>query len=221
MIGEMQKSLYETKPLSDSNLFAVNKLVNLAVAFGVTKTGLKKMPPWILKCMFYGMHNLKIPLEKMIIENPAEILSEYFATGILKKGNQHFNNFNIPNDFFKLVKYLNSYSYENGFASFAHEFKKYFSNRPWEQVKRHGLLRPNIRDRYVGSFFTLYNLSSREKEFDYGFYDKGDKEFHVDKIYEELTRSSDKANFLFSLSSNNSEQRREKGMRTSSLKELG
>jgi len=211
MIGEtIQSSLYETKSLSDSNLFAGNKLMNLAVAFGVTKTILKKMPCEILRCMFYGMHNLKIPLEKMIIENPAEISAEHFATGILKKGNQHFSNFNIPDDFSGLRGYLNSYSYnKEKFAYFAHEFKKFFSNSPGEQVKRHGFLGENIRDRFVSSFFTLYNPSSKEKEFDYGFYDRGDKEFYVDEIYKGLKLSSDKVNellrqFRFSLSSNNS-----------------
>ena len=202
MIGEIQKSLFETGPLSDSKLVAKTKLENsgrnLAVAFGVTKTGLNKGNPYVLKYIFYGGNNLEIGLEIPSRENAAEILSKRFAAGILKKWDAHFN---LTRDFLELVRFLDDYSYSKiGFASLAQEFKKYFGSSPGKQMERLKLLEQSVEDvgkEFVDSFFTKYKFSNKEKEFDYDFYDRGDKEFYVDEIYKELKSSSDKAKGLW------------------------
>ena len=136
----MQPLLFEIKPFNDRNR---------AVSFGVTKTSLNKGSYNVLEHIFYGMHNLEIPLEILSIENPAEILANYFAAGSLKRGNAHLNILNIPHDFFKLVNYINTNSYNNiGFASLAHKFKKSscFDSSPGRQRKRFDILEQNVKD---------------------------------------------------------------------------
>ena len=186
MMGEMQKSLFGTGSSSDSNC---------AVAFGVTKTGLNEGSYRALENIFYGMRNIKISSEIMSVKNPAEILSDYFATGSLKREHTHLNMLNIPHDFFMLVNYLNLYSHNNkGFARLAHEFKKCFDDSPREQKKRFELLDPRVRDSFVKSFFATYKPSNKENPG--GFYDPNcdgeNKGVYADRIHEELKFLSDK-----------------------------
>jgi len=199
----MQKSLFETESLSNSKSIAETVLRNFdrnyAVSFGVTKTGLNKGSYSVLENIFYGMHNLEIPLEILNMENPAEILSNYFAAGRLKKGDAHLNILNIPRDFLRLVNYINKNSYNNlKFASLAHRFRKYFDNSPGKQRKRLELLEQSVRDRFVGSFFTPYRPSNKEERFNpNAFYDPNcdgkSKRVYVDRIYEELKFLRDKS----------------------------
>ncbi len=185
----MQSSLFETEPSSDSNR---------AVAFGVTNTGLKKGSYGVLENIFYGIHNLEISLEILSIENPAEILSEYFAAGSLKRGSAHFNP-NIPQDFFKLVHYMNEYSYNNKkFASLAHKFKKSscFDSSPGKQRERLELLEQSVKEGFVNSFLAKYRPSNKEDSVNQAFYDPNydgeDKGIYADMIYKKLKSLSDR-----------------------------
>jgi len=186
MMGEMQKSLFEKGSSSDSNR---------AVAFGITKTSLNEGSYSVLENIFYGMRNIKISSEIMSIENPGEILADYFAAGILKRENTHLNILNIPRDFFMLVNYLNLYSHnDKGFARLAPKFKKCFDDSPREQKKRFELLDPRVRDSFVKSFFATYKPSNKENPG--GFYDPNcdgeNKGVYADRIHEELKFLSDK-----------------------------
>ena len=201
----MQKSLFETEVRSSDKLIIEAGLENLgknhAVSFGITKTGLNKGRYDVLENIFYGMHNLEIPLEILEIENPAEILANYFSAGELKRRDAHLNILNIPRDFFGLVNYINWNSYHNtGFAGLAHEFKKYFDNSPGKQRKRLGLLEQSVRDRFADSFFTKYRPSNREEPFNYAFYDPNcdgkSKGIYADRIYKDLKSLSEKAKKL-------------------------
>ncbi len=182
----MQKSLFETEPLSNSND---------AVAFGVTQTGLKKASYGVLENIFYGMNNLEIPLEILSIENPAEILSEYFAAGSLKRGDAHRNpNANVPRDFLRLVNHINRNSYSNiGFADLTHKFKKSscFNSSPGKQMERLELLEPSVKEGFVNSFLAEYRPSNIEYPFDSdAFYDPNcdgrSKGIYADRIYDKL-----------------------------------
>jgi hypothetical protein len=193
MIGEIQRSLFKPKPSSEGRLFAKTELIsfdpNLADAFGVTKTGLDKGSYGVLENIFYGMPNIKIPLEMLSIENPVEILSIYLATSILKKGNLHrSSNSDIPRDFLKLVAYLNRCSYTSkGFRSLAKEFKdkECFDI---EQEIRLKLLEQDVEERFVNSFFATYKPSNKENLG--GFYDPNcdgrSKGIYTNLIYDKL-----------------------------------
>lgn len=192
MIGETQKPLFKIPESSnDSRLFAKTELINFdrnhAVAFGVIKTGLDKGSYGVLENIFYGMRNIKIPLEMLSIENPAEILSIYLATGILKKGNLHrSSDSDIPHDFLELVVYLNRCSYTSkGFRSLAKEFKgkECFDI---EQEKRLGFLGQSVEEEFVESFLADY-----EPPYDPNC-DGESKEPYVKIIYNELTSLSDR-----------------------------
>lgn len=203
MIEEIQPPLFKTGPLSDSRLVAKTKLENLgrnrAVAFGITETILRKGNSSVLKNILYGMYNLEIPLEMLSIENAAEILSKCFAAGDLKRGNAHrLSDSKIPHDFLRLVRYMDSYSYNNGFASLANKFEEYFDSGPWEQVKRLKLLEQSVRDvrdiggEFVKSFLSLYKPSDKENSFIYAFHDLDYKGFYVDGIYGKFKSLSEK-----------------------------
>jgi hypothetical protein len=194
-MGTTQSSLF-TDHLSDNRLVVETKLRNLGrdrVAFGVTQTSLKKGSYGVLENIFYGMNNLEIPLEMLSIENPAEILSEYFAAGSLKRENVHPNP-NVPHNFFKLVDYINRYSYNNiTFASLAHKFKKSscFDSGPGEQRKRLEFLEQSVMDGFVNSFLAKYRPSNREYPFDSdAFYDPNcdgrSKGIYTNLIYDKL-----------------------------------
>jgi len=193
-MGTTQSSLF-TDHLSDNRLVVETKLRNLGrnrVAFGVTNTGLKKGGYGVLENIFYGMHNLEIPLEILSIENPTEILSNYFAAGSLKRGNVHPNP-NVPHDFFKLVDYINRYSYNNKrFASLAQKFKKSscFDDHLGEQRKRLEFLEQSVMDGFVNSFLAEYRPSDKENSFSYFFhdpnYDGGSKGTYANLIYDKL-----------------------------------
>ena len=191
-MGEMQKSLFGTGSSSDSNR---------AVAFGITKTGLNEGSYSVLENIFYGMRNIKISSEIMSIENPAGILADYFAAGILKRRNAHLNMLNIPCDFFMLVNYLNLYSHnDKGFARLAPKFKKCFDDSPREQKKRFELLNPRVRKEFVDSFFAPYKSSNKEDPVGYDFgdpnYDGGSKEVYAKMIHKELESLSERAKKL-------------------------
>lgn len=193
MLEEIQKSLFEKELFSDSNH---------AVAFGVTKTGLLKGSYSVLENIFYGIHNLKIPLEMLNIENPAEILANYFTAGSLKRRNQYtsLETLGIPQNFLELVDYINKHSYNNkGFAALAHNFKKCFDDSPGKQKEKLGLLEESVGDRFVGMFFFKYRFSNKDQQFNYDFYDPNwewdarDKGKYADRIYEELKDLSERA----------------------------
>ena len=193
----MQPSLFEKELLTDSKF-----IPNLAVAFGITKTGLKEGDYSVLENIFYGINNLKIPLGMLGLQNPAEILAEFFAAGGLKRGDRHLT-LGIPQNFLKLVNYINWYSYNNKkFASLAYEFKKYFDDSPGKQRKRLLLLEENVGDRFVGMFFFKYRFSNKDNPYDFEFYDPNwewgarDKGIYIDRIYEELKRLNEEAKKL-------------------------
>lgn len=187
------------KPLFGKGIFSDSKLIlNSAVAFGVTKTGLKEGDYSVLENIFYGINNLKIPLEILGLQNPAEILSEFFAAGGLKRGDRHLT-LGIPQNFLKLVNYINWYSYNNKkFASLAHNFKKCFDDSPGKQKERLELLEENAGDRFVGMFFNKYRFSNKDKKFNYDFYDPNwewdarNKGIYADIIYKEFKSLSEK-----------------------------
>ena len=197
----MQPSLFETESSNDSRLFAKTELItfdrNHAVSFGVTKTGLKKASYNVLEHIFYGMRNIKIPLEMLSIENPTEILSICLATSILKKENLHrSSDSDIPRDFLELVVYLNKCSYTSkGFRSLAKEFKdkECFDI---EQEIRLKLLEQDVEERFVNSFFAPHKSSNKEDPVGYDFgdpnYDGESKKIYVDIIYDELESLSEK-----------------------------
>lgn len=202
MIKEMQKSLFKPpEPFSNSRLIAeinLRKLGrNLAIAFGITKTGLDKGDYDVLKYIFYGMNNLEIGLEIPSRENAAEILSKCFAAGRLKKGNAHLNNPNIPHDFLRLVRYMNKCSYNNKkFVNLASKFKECFDSRPGKQRERLGLLEQSMEDvgdEVVNSFLSPYRSSDKENSFIYAFHDLGYKGFYVDGIHGKFKSLSDEA----------------------------
>jgi len=202
MIEETQKSLFKPpEPFSDSRLVAeinLRKLGrNLDDAFGITETILKKGSCTALKNIFYGINNLEIPPEMLMIENPAEILSKCFAAGDLKRGNAHrLSDSKIPHDFLGLVRYMDSYSYNNGFASLAHKFKKCFDSHPEKQRERLGLLEQSMEDvggRFVNSFLSPYRPSDKENSVTYGFHDLSYKRFYVDGICGKFKSLSEKA----------------------------
>jgi len=201
--GTIQESLF-TDHLSDNRLVVETKLRNLGrdrVSFGVTQTGLKKTSYRILEDIFYGMNNLEIPLEMLSIENPAEILSEYFAAGSLKRGNAHLNpNANVPRDFLRLVNYINRYSYNNKrFASLTHKFKKSscFDSSPGKQMERLGILEQSVKEGFVNSFFAKYRPSNKEDSVNQAFYDPNcdgrSKGIYADLIYSKLISLSERA----------------------------
>ncbi len=203
MTGEIiQPPLFETGPFSIKSIAEteLNKLRDLGrnrIALGVTKTGLSQGDPEALKYIFYGMHNLEIPLEILSIENPAEILSKYFAAGGLKRGNAHRNpDANIPGGFLRLVNYINwcsynSYSHNNrGFVSLAHKFKKCFNDSSKKQRERFELLEQSMGEdvgkEFVRSFFSPYRYSDKENSLIYDFHDPGNKKDRVGMIYNKL-----------------------------------
>lgn len=192
-MGTIHPSLF-TDHLSDNRLVVETKLRNLGkdrVAFGVTQTGLKKASYDILENIFYGMHNLEIPLEILSIENPAEILSKYLAAGGLKRGNAHRHP-SVPRDFFKLIRYMDRYSY-NKMESFAHKFKKSscFNSSPGEQIERLEFLEESVMEGFVNSFLANYRPSNIEYPFDSdAFYDPNcdgrSKGIYANLIYDKL-----------------------------------
>lgn len=193
MLGEIiQSPLFKTGPLSDSRLVELRELGRNRIALGLTKKILDQGNSDVLKYIFYGINNLEIPLEILSIENPAEILSNYFAAGGLKKGNRHrLSDSKIPHDFLKLVQYMNkcSYGYKDGrFASLASKFKdkECFDSGPWEQMKRLELLEQSVKKRFVNSFLDLYKFSDKENSYIRDFYDRGDKKFYADSIYKKF-----------------------------------
>ena len=191
MIEGIQPPLFKTGPLSDSRLVELRKIGLNRIAFGITKTGLRKGNCDVLRYIFRGKRNLETPLEMLSIENPAEILSTCFATGRLKKGDAHLNNSNIPRDFLELKNFLNKYSYNNkGFRSLAQEFKEWFDSRPWEQKKRLWLLEQSMEDignEVVNSFFNNpYRISDEENSFIYDFHAPRSKEGYVNMLYDEF-----------------------------------
>jgi len=172
-----------------------NSKKNKDAAFGITKVSLRKGAYNVLENIFYGIYNLKVPLEMLEIENPAEILSNYFAAGALKRRNEHSN---FPKNFLGLVNQINRYSYGNKkFSRLAHKFKKYFDNAPGKQRERLGNLEQNVKNRFVKSFFSPYRHSNKDNSFDYDFYDPNwdgkDKGMYVGIIYKELLALSRKA----------------------------
>ena len=188
----IQPSLFETEPKKPSR--------NNVVAFGVTKTGLKKGNYGVLKDIFYGMYNLDIPLDMLIMQNPAEILSEYFAAGGLKRRDRHLTP-DTPRNFLELVNYINRYSYDNPeFAALTHNFRNFFSSSPGKQKERLGSLENNIGDDFIRSFFNYYRYSNTEEEFIFEFYDPNwdgrDKRLYVNRIYEKLKSLSEGAKGL-------------------------
>jgi len=195
MLGKIiQPPLFKTPKVSnDSRLFAKTELINfdrnLADAFGVTKTGLKKTSYGILENIFYGMRNIKIPLEMLSVENPGEILLNYSATNYLKMRGAHLDP-NIPDDFSELVKYINSH--KKGFADLAHEFKEYFDIKQMERLE---LLEQSVKDDFVKSFLASYK--SPFNDFGDPNYYGRDKGVYINIICNELKRSSDEAKKLF------------------------
>jgi len=202
MLGEIQPLLFKTGPLSDSRLVAKTKLEifgrNLDDAFGVTQTKLNKGSYGVLENIFYGMNNLEISLEILSIENPAEILSEYFAAGSLKRGDAHRNpNANVPRDFLRLVNYINRNSYSNiGFANLTHKFKKCFDSSPGKQMERLEILEPSVKEGFVNSFRAKYRPSNKEDSVNQAFYDPnydgGSKGTYANLIYSKLKSLSER-----------------------------
>ena len=187
-----QSSLF-TDHLSDNRLVVETKLRNLGrnrVAFGITNTGLKKASYGVLENIFYGMRNIEIPLEMLSIENPAEILSKYLAAGGLKRGNAHRHP-SVPRDFFKLIRYMDRYSY-NKMESFAHKFKKSscFDSGPGEQIERLEFLEESVMEGFVNSFLAKYRPSNKEDSVNQAFYDPnydgGSKGIYANLIYDKL-----------------------------------
>jgi len=202
-MGTIHPSLF-TDHLSDNRLVVETKLRNLGrnrVAFGVTQTKLKKTGYRVLEDIFHGMNNLEIPLEMLSIENPAEILSEYFAAGNLKRGDAHLNpNANVPRDFLRLVNYINRNSYSNiGFASLTHKFKKSscFDSSPGKQMERLEILEQSVKEGFVNSFRAKYRPSNKEDSVNQAFYDPnydgGSKGTYANLIYSKLTSLSERA----------------------------
>ncbi|MBA7601809.1 hypothetical protein ES703_08891 [subsurface metagenome] len=193
MIKEMQKSLFKPPELSSNGrLFAKTTLINFDrnydVAFGITRTGLNKRSYGFLENTFFGMRNIKIPLEMLSMQNAGEILAVFFATGDLKRRSLHRDP-NTPHDFFRLINYINKYSHKyKEFRSLEDEFKKCFDI---EQEKRLEFLEQSVRDRFVESFLAAYR--SPPNDFDdpncYG----EDKGIYAKIIYEELKSLSDRA----------------------------
>ena len=200
MLGEIQSSLFETDLFNNSKAVAEAKLRkfgrNLAVAFGVTKTGLFKGSYGALENVFIGKRNLKIQPKMLVRQNPAEILATFFSTGHLKRRNLHYD-LNIPHDPLELMIFLDNYSYKNGFACLAHNFRKFFDTK---QRIRLGFLNQSGEggDEFVKSFLADYKPPYNPN------CDGRSKGIYVDIIHRELKLLSDKANSLFSLSSNNS-----------------
>ncbi len=197
MVGELeQKSLFKSESTINNNpLFEVEESLpykitpNLSVAFGVTKKGLLEGNYRTLENIFYGINNLGIPIEMLVIENPDEILANYFAAGKLKRHNRHLS-LNLPHDFLPLINALNKHSYPDGFASLAHNFRNYFNKNPGKQKERLSILEKTTKDEFIASFFSPYKFSNKDVEFNHDFYDPNfdgrDKGIYVNKIYEKF-----------------------------------
>lgn len=192
----IQKSLFDPSEVSIPN--NLTELIKIGInhpAFGVTKNKLKEGGLDILRCLFYGIHNLDLKnfLEIPAILNPGEILSKILAANGLKKGNKHLNSPDIPDDFLKFMYYLDRYSYDKEkFASFLNNFERYFNI---EQRARLGLLDQTLGEDFVKSFkFTERKISNRENEFIYDFHDHNwdgvfdgrDRGKYINEIYEKL-----------------------------------
>jgi len=184
-----QRSLFEEMNNED-NSQSEESSGQIPKAFGITKKGLKNASYPVLENIFYGMYNLKIPGEMLKIENPAEILANYYSSGILKRYDAHLNQSQkIPNDFLDLVKYLNKTAWGDlDFAKVSHEFKKRFDSSPGMQRKRLEGLSSIVKTEFVNSFFSPYLPSKREQPNNpKAFYDPNsngtDKKVYADIIY--------------------------------------
>ena len=201
----VQKQLFNPLELSIQNNLSIIELIKIGLdrpAFGVTKVNLKKGDLEILRCFFYGVHNLDFKnfLEMPLIEKPIEILSKVFAANGLTKENKHLNNPDIPDDFLEFMDYLDEYSNSNEkFVSFAKNFEGYLDIG---QRRRLELLdQSNGRD-FVRLFkHTKRKISNREDKYIYDFFDRNwdgifdgrDRGKYADGIYEKLELLRQKA----------------------------
>jgi hypothetical protein len=184
-----QKQLFDPLELSIQNK-PVKIELNNHPAFGITQTGLcEGRTHGALETIFRGIRNLRIPIEMLRLQNPAEILAEFFAAGHLKWLDKYPSlNPNIPRNFFELINGINKYSDKNGFACLKNNFEEYFDI---EQGIRLALLKQSMREGFVESFLAdyeepLYNPNC----------DGRDKEIYAQWIHRELKNLGESAKEL-------------------------
>ncbi len=144
-----------------------------------------------LEDIFYGVHNLWVPTQMLGIENPAEIVANYLACGVLKRYNSHKNNESIPRGSFSgLVKYMNSIAYSYPIFLRKHrEFRTRFPATPGKQEERLAGLSGEVKRKFCASFWRNYNPSTREEpENPQAFYDPMTQSGYVNFVYQHLKR---------------------------------
>lgn len=193
---ELMNEFYEEKSLEEAyeRTFKENKKV--PKNWGIQKKDLQKLKAGgisysPIQGMFVGIHNLYVPDVMLDVENPAEILAQYYAAGILKQSNQHINNESIPRtSFSELAKYLNQVAYSNPvFAKHSHSLKRRFSVNPGDLQERLSGLDGSVKRDFFRSFFGYYNASDFEVGPRYQkFHDPRNPNKYVEQIYDYFSR---------------------------------
>lgn len=133
-------------------------------SLGIRQRDLNLLSYPTLERIFYGMHNLVIPLSMLDALNPDEAVAKYLAAGLLKIRNSHLNG-SIHREFLGLVSVLDREAYSRmDIRDLRAQSKKKFPDAPGDQRKRLLGLDHEARYKFVDSFFMPYRSSNRENE---------------------------------------------------------
>ncbi len=157
----------------------------------IRKLDLERFDGDTLEDIFYGVHNLWVPTQMLDIENPAEIIANYLACGILKRNNAHKNNDGIPRgSFSELVKYMNNIAYSYPiFLRKYREFRTRFPATPGKQEERLAGLDGEVKRKFCASFWRNYTPSRREEPNNpEAFHDPMNQRGYVNFVYRHLRR---------------------------------
>lgn len=114
-------------------------------------------PYSVLESVFYGIHNLNIPVEMSDVLSDWEILAKYFSAGGLKRHNSHKNRDDIPQDFMPLVRFMD----ENAKRETGGNFRRHLLPEKG-QYERLAQLSGSAKGFFVRSFHSSYNPSMNE-----------------------------------------------------------
>ena len=148
--------------------------------WSIRQADLKRLGEGFLQNIFRGIHNIGLHDEIMNVQNPDEILAQFYATGVMKRRNAHLRG-NAGNlEFYGLIKNMDQLAYKNQkFREMAKKCKKRFPSAPGDQMKRLEKLDESDRDAFVTAFLEPYVLSFAESQLEGEFLDPHTKTGYI------------------------------------------
>jgi hypothetical protein len=153
------------------------------------KKDLQILPDYIIRSIFFGIPNIRIPAQMLDATTGVELLSIWNYTGYTKrKSATSASIVNEPSrDFSDLVKTMNRFSFGSPeFREMRNHARVRYPSNPLDQVRRYAGLDEQVKSVFIDSFFSPYLPSYYESRTEGRYGDPGTPRLRLQRVWENI-----------------------------------